>query len=157
MRKRIVNPEAEGVSNADKDWLDLEGLAQAEVSSEDAAHPIESALLASTGSGWRAAQPGKQTIRLLFDKPLKIRTIRLVFQEDEQERTQEFVLRWSSDGGQAYREIARQQYNFSPGGSNREQEDYTVDLNGLTTLELIIVPDISRGSAHASIAQLRLA
>ena len=157
MRKRIVNQEAEGVSNADKDWLDLEGLAQAEVPSEDAAHLIESALIPRNGSGWRAAKPGKQTIRLLFDKPQKIRTIRLVFQEDEQERTQEFVLRWSSDGGQSYREIARQQYNFSPGGSNQELEDYTVDLNGLTTLELVIVPDISRGSAHASIAQLRLA
>ena len=157
MRKRIINPSAEGVSTADKNWLDLEGLAQVEVSSEDAAHPIESALIPNTGSGWRAAKPGKQTVRLLFDNPQKIRSIRLVFQEDEQERTHEFVLRWSPDSGQSYREIARQQYNFSPPGSTRELEDYTVELNGLTTLELIIVPDISRGSAHASVAELRLA
>ncbi len=157
MRKRIMNQGAEGVSATDKNWLDLEDLAQAEVSSEDVAHPIESALISNTGSGWQAAQPGKQTIRLLFDKPQKIRSIRLAFQENEQARTQEFVLRWSSDGGQSYQEIARQQYNFSPSGTTRELEDYTVDLNGLTTLELIIVPDISGGPARASVAQLRLA
>jgi len=157
MRKRIINRGAEGVSTADKNWLDLEGLAQAEVASEDAAHPIESALIPNTGSGWRAAQPGKQTVRLLFDKPQKIRSIRLVFQEIEQERTHEYVLRWSADSGQSYREIARQQYNFSPSGTTRELEDYTVELHGLTTLELVIVPDIGGGSAHASVAQLRLA
>ena len=44
----------------------------------------------------------------------KLHGSRPVFQEDEQERTQEFVLRWSPDGGQSYREIVRQQYNFSP-------------------------------------------
>ncbi len=157
MRKRIISQGTEGVSTADKNWLDLEGLAQAEISSEDAAHPIESALIPNTGSGWRAAQPGKQTVRLLFDKPQKIRSIRLVFQENEQERTHEFVLRWSPDSGQSYREIARQQYNFSPPGTTRELEDYTVELDGLTTLELIIVPDIRGGSAYASVAQLRLA
>jgi len=157
MRKRIMNQSAEEVSTVDKNWLDLEGLAQAEVSSEDAAHPIESALIPNMGSGWRAAQPGKQTVRLLFDKPQKIRRIRLAFQEDEQERTHEFVLRWSADSGQSYREIARQQYNFSPPGTTRELEDYTVELHGLTKLELIMFPDISGGSAHASVAQLRLA
>jgi len=157
MRKRIINRGAEGVSTADKNWLDLEGLVQAEVSSEDAAHPIESALIPNTGSGWRAAQPGKQTVRLLFDKPLKIRSIHLVFQENERERTHEFLLRWSPDGGQSYREIARQQYNFSPLGTTCELEDYTIEIHGLTMLELIIVPDISGGSARASVDQLRLA
>jgi len=157
MRKRIINQGAEGTQAADSNWLDLESLAQVEVSSEDAAHPIESALLPNTGSGWRAARPGKQTVRLLFDQPQEIQSIRLAFQENEQARTHEFVLRWSADGGQSYREIARQQYNFSPPGTTRELEEYTVELHGLTTLELIIVPDIGGGSAHASLAQLRLA
>ncbi|HUU28494.1 MAG TPA: hypothetical protein VM123_11840 [archaeon] len=157
MRKRIIRQGTQGVSAADQKWLDLECLAQVEVTSEEAAHPIESALTPSAGSGWRAEQPGQQTVRLLFDKPQRIRRIRLVFHEDEQERTHEFVLRWSSDGGQSYREIARQQYNFSPSGTTREFEDYTVDLDGLTSLELSIVPDISGGCARASVAQLRLA
>jgi hypothetical protein len=157
IRKRIINQDAERVLTGDKQWLDLENLAQAEVSSEDATHPIESALMPNIGLGWRAAQPGKQTVRLVFDKPHKIRTIHLVFQEEERERTQEFVLRWSSDSGQSYREIARQQFNFSPPGTTREFEDYAVEIHGLTTLELMIVPDISERSAHASLAQLRLA
>ena len=92
--------------------------------SEDVDHPIESALIPRMGSGWRAAQPGEQTIRLRFDEPLRIKRIRLLFHEDEQERTQEFVLRWSPDGGQSYREIVRQQYNFSPPEAAREIEDY---------------------------------
>jgi len=158
MRKQIINQGSQGASPADdQDWLDMEHLVQVELTSEDAEHPIESALKMNTGSGWRAQQPGKQTIRLLFDKPHRISGIQLAFQEDERERTQEFVLRWSPDGGASYREIVRQQYNFSPPGMSRELEDYVVDLDGLTMLELSIIPDISGGGARASLAQLRLA
>jgi hypothetical protein len=157
MRKRIIGPGRREVAAAEPGWLDLERLAQVEITSEDVDHPIESALIPGTGSGWRAAQPGEQTIRLLFDKPLRLKRIRLVFQEAEQERTQEFVLRWSPDVGQSYRDIVRQQYNFSPPEAVREVEDYDVDLDGVTALELKIVPDISVGSARAALAQLRLA
>ena len=157
MRKRLIGHGPREVTAAEPGWLDLEPLAQVEITSEDVGHPIESALIPGTGSGWRAAQPGEQTIRLLFDAPLRLRRIHLVFHEDQQERTQEFVLRWSPDGGQSYREIVRQQYNFSPPEAAREVEDYDLDLNGVTALELKIVPDISRGRAHASLAQLRLA
>ena len=157
MRKRITNQGTESVSPLNQQWLNVEHLAQVEVTSEDAAHPIESALIPSAGPGWRAVQSGQQTVRLLFDEPQRLRHMRLLFQEDNQERTQQFVLRWSSDGGQSYREIVRQQYNFSPPGTTSECEDYTVDLDGVTALELSIVPDISRGPARASLAQLRLA
>ena len=156
MRKRIIG-HGPGELAAEPGWIDLERLAQVEITSEDVDHPIESALIPGTGSGWRAAQPGEQTIRLLFNEPLRLKRIHLSFQEDEQERTQEFVLRWSSDGGQSYREIVRQQYNFSPPEAAREVEDYDVDLDGVTALELRIVPDISGGSTRASLAQLRLA
>ena len=157
MRKYIIGNGPRGVSATEQDWLDLELLAQVEITSEDTDYPIESALIPGTGPGWRAGQHGEQTIRLLFDEPLKVRRIHLVFHEDKQERTQEFVLRWSPDGGQSYREILRQQYNFSPPGVTREVEDYTIDLDGVTALELKLVPDISRGSARASLAELRLA
>jgi hypothetical protein len=157
MRKRIIGPGPGNVAAAEPGWMDLERLAQVEITSEDVDHPIESALIPGRGSGWRAAQPGEQTIRLLFDEPLRLQRLRLVFQEDEQERTQEFVLRWSPDGGQSYREIVRQQYNFSPPEATREVEDYDIDLDGVTALELRIVPDISGGGAQASLAQLRVA
>jgi len=157
MRKRIINPKSQDISPANQQWLNLEALADVEVSSEDATHPIESALIPSTGSGWRAEQPGPQTVRLLFHEPQRIKRLNLLFQENEQERTQQFVLRWSSDAGQSYREIVRQQYNFSPPDTTSECEDYTVEFDGLTTLELNIIPDISRGTARASLKQLRLA
>ncbi len=156
MRKQIIG-HGPGKDAVDEPvWIDLERLAQVEITSEDVDHPIESALIPRVGPGWRAAQPGEQTIRLRFDEPLSIKRIRLVFHAEEQERTQEFVLRWSPDGGQSYREIVRQQYNFSPGAA-LELEDYEFDLDGVTGLELSIVPDISGGSARASLAQLRLA
>jgi hypothetical protein len=157
MRKRITDHHPRDVGAEKNDWLDLERLALVEVTSEDVDYPIESALIQGMGPGWRAAQAGVQTIRLRFDEPQKIKRIRLVFHEDEHERTQEFILRWSSDDGQSYREIMRQQYNFNSPGATDEVEDYDVDLDGVTLLELRIVPDISGGSAPASLAQLRLA
>ena len=157
MRKRIINQNLQNVSPVDQSWLDLQRLAQVELTSEEATHPIEAALIPSVGLCWRAAQAGEQTIRLLFDELQLVRRIQLLFHEDQQARTQEFVLRWSPDAGKSYREIVRQQYNFSPPEMTREFEDYTVDLVGVTALELRIVPDISGGDARASVAQLRIA
>jgi hypothetical protein len=62
------------------------------------------------------------------------------------------VSRWRA----LVREIVRQQWNFSPPNPSREVEEYQFDLSGVTVLELIIVPDISRGSARASLKSLRL-
>src|SRR5436309_8784383 len=156
MRKRIIDQEPQDVVPVDKGWLDLQSLAQVELTSEDAANPIEAALVPGAGLGWRAAQAGEQTICLLFDELQRVTRIQLLFQEDQQARTQEFVLRWSSDGGQSYREIVRQQYNFSPPATTSECEDYDVNLDRVTALELAIVPDISGAPVCASLAELRL-
>ena len=80
-----------------------------------------------------------------------------VFEENEAARTQEFVLRWSPDGGSAPEEIVRQQWNFSPPGTIRETEEYDMDLRDVTVLELRILPDQGGGSARASLASLRVA
>ena len=135
----------------------MEGLAEVEITSEDAAHPIESALLPGCASGWRAEEPGRQAIRFLFAHPQRLRRVWLNFEEPLTERTQEYVLRWSPDGGQSFREIVRQQWNFSPQGATRETEDHHVDLSAVTVLELSIIPDTSGGNAFASLAELRLA
>ncbi len=158
MRKQIITYGAQESAKPEPDWLDLEHITQIEVTSEEAAHLIESALIPGTELGWRAAESGEQTIRLLFDVPQRIRRIRLLF--DEQlggARTQEFVLSWSPGGTQHSREIVRQQYNFSPPAVTSEVEDYGVDLDGVAALELKIIPDISGGQACASLVQLRLA
>ena len=156
MRKRIIS-EGLQVSPQPGTWLDLERLATVEITSESEAQPIEAALVPGRGSGWRAAEPGEQLIRILFDQPVPLERIHLLFEENEQNRTQEFVLRWSRDGGRTYEQIQRQQYNFAPPGTNQQIEDYRVALEGVTVLELSIVPDLSGGDALASLAQLRLA
>src|SRR5580704_4844015 len=156
MRKRQISPVPLSVAPPGQAWLDVEHRALVEVTSEKDGYPIESALLGAENRGWRAANPGSQTIRLIFDEPQKLRRIVLVFEDSENTRTQEFVLRWSSDNGNSFREIVRQQWNFSSPGSVREIEDYAVELSAVTVLELIIVPDMSGGAARASLASLRL-
>ena len=156
MRKRLITPSSQDASALDEGWLDLDDAAVVEVTSEDKEYPVESALVAEEMRGWRAADSGSQTIRLIFDEPQRLTRIALVFEETETERTQEFVLRWSRDGGRSFLEIVRQQWNFSPPNSTREVEEYRVELSDVTVLELIIVPDISRGMAHASLKNLRL-
>lgn len=158
MRKQIIMERAQESAKAEPDWLELEHITQIEVSSEEAAHPIESALIPGTGMGWRATESGEQTIRLLFDEPQKISRILLQFDEPlGGERTQEFVLSWSGWGGRTYREIVRQQYNFSPPAVTSEIEDYAVDLTGVAALDLKIIPDISGGNTRASLQQFRVA
>ena len=156
MHKRILGPVQEG-DCLEPQWLNIEGLVEVEITSEDAAHPIESALLPGGTSGWRAAEPGQQTIRLLFKQPQPLRWIWMNFVEPQTQRTQEYVLRWSSDNGQSFREIVRQQWNFSPPSTTNEVEDHRVDLSAGTMLELNIKPDISGVPAFASLAQMRLA
>jgi hypothetical protein len=156
MRKRLITAAPQVSPRRNQDWLDLGSVATVEVTSETKDHPVESALLLSETRGWRAAQPGAQLIRLLFDHPLRVKRISLVFEETEKTRTQEFVLRWSSDLGRSFREIVRQQWNFSPPGTVQELEDYLVDLTDLTVMELEIIPDKSGGEARASLRSLRL-
>jgi hypothetical protein len=155
MRKRIIQPASPAATPEDANWLPIDQLAEVEVSSESESAPIEAALLPG-GTGWRAAAPGEQTIRLQFDSPQRVRRIRLRIQEETTPRLQEYVLSWSAEGGQP-REIVRQQYNFSP-GTNQQIEDYRVELEAVKTLELKIIPDLNRGSsAMASVAELRVA
>ena len=57
MRKRIIGQGPRDISRAEPNWIDLERLAQVEITSEDVDHPIESALIPGAGPGWRAVQP----------------------------------------------------------------------------------------------------
>jgi hypothetical protein len=156
MQKRLV--EVPGRDQVlDSAWLDLGDMAQVELTSEDPAHPVENALLPENGPGWRAASPGVQSIRLLFHQPQRFRRIMLRFVEPTLDRTQEFTLRWSGDGGRSFHDLVRQQYTFSPGGSTSEVEDLNVDLGSVTALELTIIPDQGRNQARASLAEWRLA
>jgi hypothetical protein len=155
MKKRLITPTSESNRSHGEGWLDVERGAVVEITSEDKDFPIEFAF-GSAGPGWRASTPGSQTIRMVFDQPQRLRCIVLVFEEHEIARTQEFVLRWSADGGGTVTEIVRQQWNFSPPDSIREVEEYRAELSGVTVLELVINPNIGGGGARASLKNLRL-
>ena len=157
MRKRLIDLTQSSDPKGDQPWFKLAETSRVELTSEATAYPIEDALIPGGECGWRADRPGEQIVRILFDHPQHLRRIWLSFKEPDVERTQEFVLSYSSDRGEGFKEIARQQWNFSPTGAIREVEDYQVDLGGVTAVELRIIPDISGGSAHASLAQLRFA
>ncbi|MDD5579648.1 MAG: carbohydrate-binding protein [Methylobacter sp.] len=157
MRKTIINRPTEKISPGDLVFLDLEQLAQVEITSECREHPIESALVKDGGTGWQAAQPGEQTICIVFDQPLTINHIDLIFDEQEQSRTQEFVLLWLDNNMESYREILRQQFHFSPPNTTQEIEHYTVNLTQLKALKLTIVPNIEGNEAFAKLKQLKLA
>jgi hypothetical protein len=156
MRKRLIAATPESIRTRVEGWIDVERAAVVEVTSEDKDCPVESAFVSEDARGWRAAAPGSQTIRLVFDHPQRLRCISLEFEENETARTQEFVLRWSPDGGSSVKEIVRQQWNFSPPESIREVEEYQVALSSVTVLELVINPNIGGGAARASLKNLRL-
>jgi len=137
--------------------MDLGQIATVEVTSEDPDFPIESVFSSGGGPGWRASNSGQQQIRLIFDQPLAVQRIQLHFLEPARDRLQEFTVRWLAvDGGQP-KEIVRQQWNFSPAGSTSELEDYEVNLDDVSALELVIKPDLTHNEARATLASWRVA
>jgi hypothetical protein len=156
MRKRFINLASKTVQPRSDSWLDLNAAATVEVTSEDEGFPIEASLSAQQTQGWRAAEPGSQTIRLVFDERQRLKFVSLVFEEQESTRTQEFVLRWSTEKVGSFRELVRQQWNFSPPTTTREVEEYSVELSDVAVLEMTIIPNISGGAARASLKSLRL-
>jgi hypothetical protein len=160
MRKEIVGQKAAaGETQTAAEWLDLTSIARVQLTSEDPPFPIENALSTNptlNELGWRATSPGPQTITMLFDAPQRIRRIVVHFVERNLERSQEFLLRYSS-AKETDREIVRQQWSFSPNGSAQEAEDYAVELESVTKLELVIDPDRGRRNSLATLSALRIA
>ena len=134
-------------------WPKLQEDVTVELTSEDPERTIEGALGEGSG-GWRAGGPGRQTITLTWPAPITMRRIRLVFEEHSQARTQEFVVRASMGDGQ--REIVRQQFTFSPPGTTVEREEYATNLDGVSQLELAIVPAIDGSNAVATLREWRI-
>ncbi|QDV37336.1 hypothetical protein [Tautonia plasticadhaerens] len=111
------------------------------VTSEDPGHPIDHAFDDHRGPGgtrWIAGEPGEQEVILAFDAPQAIRRVILEVEEAEVARTQELQLAASTDGGQTYRELLRQEFSFSPQGSTFERKDWAVQAEGISHLRLVI-------------------
>lgn len=137
------------------EWQDLADASEVDLTSEHPDWPIEGALLLDRARGWRAGTPGPQTITLVWSEPIRLRRVRLVFEEHSHARTQEFVLRAATRDG--VREIVRQQFTFSPPGTTVECEEYSPNLDGVTRLELAIVPAIDNANVVASLQEWRVA
>src|SRR5271168_4509924 len=159
MRKNLIGAaattQARGLRK--QEWLDIETVARVELTSEDPKFPIESALVSAKEPGWRAAEKGEQIIRIVLDERIDLMRIRLEFSETENDRTQEFTLRYRTETDGPLNEIVRQQWVFSPRGSTMEIEDYQVHLNGVSVLELAVKPDLTPDNALASLALWRMA
>jgi len=160
VRKSLIGAVGKSGTQIETNWRDLEKIARVEVSSEDEVFPIEHALSKTPSTGWRASSTGPQIIRLLFDEVVSFRKIQVHIVERAAERMQELTILAGAELA-AMREVLKQQFTFSPGGSTEEIEDYDVDLAGIRVLELRIDPDRSHDPARsqndASLMSLRLA
>ncbi|MGK7877029.1 MAG: hypothetical protein AB4426_28180 [Xenococcaceae cyanobacterium] len=159
MRKKIIGKEnlTSGVPQPGE--LDIATIATALVTSEDPNYPLENAFDSRRGAGgsrWGAAEPHEQTLILAFDTPQTLHRISLEVEELEVSRSQELQLSVSHDGGQTYRELLRQEYNFSPPGTTFEREEWTLNVDNVTHLRLWIKPDKGNKPCRATLTSLVL-
>lgn len=158
LRKEVITLPSPP-SKPSKDELDIAAVAVVGVTSEDPEHPIDHAFDRSRGPGgsrWIARETGEQTLILTFDAPLAIGRVALEVEEREVARTQDLQLALSTDAGQTYREVLRQEFHFSPTGSTFEREDWEVRADRVTHLRLVIKPDKGSIPCRASITALAL-
>ena len=158
LRKQIITKSPSAPSPM-PGRIDVAAVATVLVTSEDPGHPVDHAFDRHRGPGgtrWIAGEPGEQTLILAFDAPQAIRRVALEVEEPGVARTQELQLAASSDGGTNYREVLRQEYNFSPPGTTFEREDWAVNAEGVTHLRLVIRPDKGDKPCRATITSLIL-
>jgi hypothetical protein len=159
MRKQIIGKDRPAEVSPAPGELNIPAIATALVNSEATEHPIDNAFDTRCGPGgsrWIAGDPGEQTLILAFDIPQAIRRICLEVEEQEVSRTQELQLTVSHDGGQSYRELLRQEYNFSPPGTTFEREDWSVTADHVTHLRLWVKPDKGGKPYRATLTSLRV-
>jgi hypothetical protein len=158
LRKRPLEADA-ATSARDPGEIDIAGCATIAYSSEDPAHPVEHMLDGRRGPGatrWMSARPDTtECIVIEFDRPPTISRLVYEVEETMRERTQEVRVEVSEDGGQSYRQVLVQEYNFSPGGATYQREEQRFNLRQVTHLRLSIVPNKS-GSGTATLTTLRL-
>jgi hypothetical protein len=159
MRKKILDKEPSIETFPDSAELDIPAIATALLTSEDPEHPVENAFDGRRGRGstrWVAGSLGEQTLILVFDTPQMISHISLEVEEQEVSRTQELELSVSSDDGQTYRELRRQEYNFSPPDTTFQREVWAVTAEHVTHLRLRIKPDKGNRPCQATLTSLVL-
>src|SRR5271165_3925029 len=158
LRKQIITPHPP-TPDAARGEIEIATVATVLVTSECPEHPIDHGFDGHRGPGgtrWVAGEVGEQTVTLDFDTPQEINQILLEVEELEVARTQELQLSLSCDGGQNFRELLRQEYNFSPPGTTFEREDLAISAQGVTHLRLVIKPDKGGEPCLATLTSLVL-
>src|SRR5215470_7549317 len=121
LRKHIIPAGSAGARPAAENGrLHIPTLATVFVTSESPENPVDHLFDGRDGPGgtrWVASMEGEQTLILLFDAPQTIREVALEAEEPSVSRTQVTTLALSQDGGQTYREVLRQEFNFSTPGT----------------------------------------
>ena len=156
LRKQRIQPVERSVVRED---ISIPDTATVLVTSERLDHPIENICDGQRGPGgtrWIAEQPGDQTVIIAFDTAQDIESVSLEVEEKEVSRTQELTLSASRDGGQTYREVLRQEFNFSPPGTTFEHERWRLAAEGLTHVRVWIRPDKGGRPCYASMTSLTL-
>ena len=137
--------------------LDVGALATVLVSSEAGGHPVENMFDGRPDTRWLAEEAGEQTLILAFDAAQPLSRVALTIEERRDSRVQELDLSVSTDGGLAWRELVRQEFNFSPGGATIEAEDWRLPPGLLAThLRLRIRPDKGGGACRATVTSFSL-
>jgi hypothetical protein len=159
LRKQVVRKHSTQSASLEGE-ISIADVATVQVTSEEADHPIDNAFDHNRGPGgsrWIADEPGEQTVILLFDSPQTIRQIGVEVEELAVRRTQELAVSVSSDGGRTYRELVRQEFNFSPPGTSFERELWSTPTGAVTHLRLEIKPDKGGRVGRATLTSLTLA
>ena len=153
MQKRMVHSSAPSPPGR---WLNVDVLADVELTSEEAAHPVEAALTSGGRLGVARVRTRHAEHPTRVSPAAKSPAHPAPVRRGRRRAHAGVHVALVPDGGQTFREVVRQQYTFSPAGATSEVEDLNVDLVAVTALELTIIPD-QRGLAYASLAEWRIA
>jgi hypothetical protein len=159
LRKLIVPAPADPGARSEAGGMCIPELATVLVTSEAAEHPVDCLFDGHDGPGgtrWVAAEDGEQVLILAFDKPQTIQEVGLETEELQASRTQVLTLSLSQDGGRTYREILRQEFNFSPPGTTFERERWIVSAPMVSHLRVTIRPDKGDKLGRASLTSLTI-
>ena len=154
LRKRIATHPEEVKNQKKGRILDLINNAEVIFTSEDGCHPVDNLVDGSRGRGssqWIAGTSGQQVLIFNFDTPQHITEIVYEIEETKDTRTQEILLEASGAAADKYRELVRQEYNFSPSGSTFQKEVVTVKIPVTTSIKMTIKPDKGNASFKAKL------
>jgi hypothetical protein len=161
LRKLIIPaaPHPDDPRTSDAERMYIPELATVLVTSEAAEHPVDCLFDGHNGPGgtrWVAAVDGEQELILAFDTPQTIQEVGLETEEFQASRTQVLTLALSQNGGRTYREILRQEFNFSPPGTTFERERWIVPATMVSHLRVTIRPDKGDKPGRASLTSLTI-